>query len=134
MKTTVALLVSTIFPAILGAEPAVEDILQKREEILSKLVECARKGVKGGTCSSEQVREATLRLLVFRRDSAKAAADRIKWQEMIVEEERAAVRENLGRVKDGTTSTESALLAEDRLLAAEQKLAELRAAERDRTP
>jgi hypothetical protein len=107
-------------------EPAsLDEIVQKRDSLLTQIVEATQHQRKAGTGTAEQVRIASINLYSFRRDSAKTQSERIQWQERIVasaKESHAAFKTS---VTIGTATPMDALLAEERVLAAEQKLLEL---------
>lgn len=129
MKITAILVcVSLMNFAAHAADESLEDIIRKRDSVLSRIVDSYKNGVKEGRSTDEDVHEAAIRLYSFRRDTAKSNEDRIKSQQLIVEAEKAMSKRLEGKAAIGVTSPTTGLLAEERVLAAEQKLAELRAA------
>ena len=128
MKAIAILICISALPFFAKAERSLDEIVEKRDLVLSQLLEAAKSRANDGRSAAVDVRDATVRLYTFRRDSAKGDADRIKWQELIVAAEESASKDVKSRVAIGVMTPMDALLAEERLLAAEQKLAELRVA------
>ncbi|HET6407467.1 MAG TPA: TolC family protein [Chthoniobacteraceae bacterium] len=126
MKTILTLILSSFALATAHAEQPLEEILRKRDAVLSELLEIAKTSHKEGRTTEVEVHEASLRLYSFRRDAAKSQAERIKWQEQIVTAEKAAAADVKPRIAIGVLTPKDALLAEERILTAEQRLAELR--------
>ena len=126
MKTFLTLIFCCLAISAVYPEQPLEEILKKRDSILTALLEVAKSGIKEGRTTDEDVHEATLRLHTFRRDSAKSQADRIKSQELIVSAEKEAAGNVKARISVGLMTQRTGMLAEERVLAAEQKLAELR--------
>ncbi|RYD81685.1 MAG: hypothetical protein EOP84_10595, partial [Verrucomicrobiaceae bacterium] len=117
MKTILILVFATCILLSARAEVPLEEIIRKRDTILSELLELAKQGHEAGSVTGLDVYEASIRLYSFRRDSAKSKADRIKWQELIV----AAEKEMLSDIKNtaaiGVSTPKDRLFAEERLLA-----------------
>jgi outer membrane protein TolC len=126
MKTLLTLIVCWFGISAVHAEQTLEEILQKRDSILTALLEVAKSGREEGRATEEDVHEATIRLHTFRRESARSQADRIKSQELIVSAEKEAAANIKARIAVGLMTQRTGMLAEERVLAAEQKLAELR--------
>jgi hypothetical protein len=123
MKLTRLLLTISILQFAAHAEQPLEQIIQKRDAILSELLELAKKRT-----DPTDVYDAAMRLYSFRRDNAKEKPDRLKSQELILAMEQAAAKDVRSRIAVGLARPEDELIAEERILAAEQKLAELRLA------
>lgn len=105
---------------------AVDEIVQKRDAILARILEVTKNQVKAGSASYGQVRDATVKLFSFRRDIAKTNPERIQWQERIVAAEKESKDAAAKSLALGLASPIDPLLAEEQLLAAEQKLLELK--------
>lgn len=105
---------------------AVDDIVQKRGALLERILEVTKNQVKAGSASFGQVRDATVKLYSFRRDIAKTNPERIQWQERIVAAEKESKDAAAKSLALGLASPIDPLLAEEQLLAAEQKLLELK--------
>src|SRR5688572_18346952 len=128
MKTAATVLIALSIANAARAETDLDEIIRKRDAVLSELVAFARENAKTGVASNIDLHEATIRLLTFRRDSAKTKGDRIKWQEEIVATEKGSHKAVQARIAIGVMTSVQALLAEERVLAAEQKLAEFQLA------
>jgi hypothetical protein len=126
MRTTVSLLLYLLATLTAGAQPSLDEIVQKRDAVLTQLLEIAKSDMKSGRRTQEDVYEALIRLYSFRRDSAKTLSDRIKWQEQVVSAEQQVVTDTNARMAIGVMGPVDVLRAEERLLTAQQKLAELR--------
>jgi outer membrane protein TolC len=105
---------------------AVDDIVQKRGALLERILEVTKNQVKAGSASYGQVRDATVKLYSFRRDIAKTNPERVQWQERIVAAEKESKDAAAKSLALGLASPIDPLLAEEQLLAAEQKLLELK--------
>ncbi len=128
MKTMITLgFAGVALSAAHAQEPTrLDEIVQDRGTVLAQIVKAYTNLRKAGTGSEEQVRQATINLYAFRRDSAKTQAERPQWQERIVAAEKEGHAYIKACVKTGTATPMDELLAEERVLAAEQKLWELR--------
>jgi len=123
------IILSSVLITVAGVyaqEATLEQIIKGRDDLLTKIHETMKKSFDAGVASEEDVYRAILELYSFRRDTSKALAERLQWQEQIVtsEKQRKAVVEK--RLKQGTTTPVDGLRASERLLAAEQKLLELK--------
>ncbi len=129
MKTMIALCFAPAASAAAHAQESkgIDEIIRKREAVLTQIVEATQSQYKAGAASEEQLRGATIHLYSFRRDSTKAHSERLRWQERIVATEREGKASVKRRVATGTATRLDELLAEERVLAAEQKLLELQA-------
>ena len=104
---------------------SIDEIVRKRDSLLNQIVEYFKKGAEIGTSTEEEVRSATLNLYSFRRDSAKTHSERLQWQERIIASEKERIASIKLQMAQGTASPIDAVRAEERVLAAEQKLLEL---------
>jgi outer membrane protein TolC len=127
MKTMTALCIAMIGLVASHAQtPAsIEEIVRKRDALLTQIMEDTQKQLRTGTATAEQVRDARLALWSFRRDQANAQPERVKWQKQIVAFETEWLKDIKKRIAVGTSSPSDAMRAEEQMLAAEQKLLEL---------
>ena len=102
-----------------------DQVIARREALLVQIYEAVQSGAKTGTNDPTEVRTAALELYAFRRDTAKTLPERIRWQEQIVELENAEAKNVKGRAAVGVMLPLDVTRAEERALAAEQKLLEL---------
>ena len=119
-------LVAAIAASAEEASSAVDEIVQKRDALLARILEVTKNQVKAGSASYGQVRDATVKLYAFRRDIAKTNPERIQWQERIVAAEKESKDAAAKSLALGLASPIDPLLAEEQLLEAEQKLLELK--------
>jgi hypothetical protein len=112
--------------AVVNAEEKfrLDQIIAKRDTLLAEIYHTVKSN-KSGTRDPDEVRTAALELYSFRRDHAKTLPERIRWQEQIVEMEKAEAKDARGRVAIGVMRPLDVTRAEERVLAAEQKLLEL---------
>lgn len=103
---------------------SLDQIIAKRDALLAEIYETV-KSDKSGTRGPSDLRAAALELYSFRRDHAKILPDRIRWQEQIVEMEKGEAKDARARVAIGVMLPLDVTRAEERALAAEQKLLEL---------
>ena len=130
MKTILALSLTLAVLTVAHAQNSgsLDEVLRKRDAVLTQILESTRNQYKQGTGTDDQVTDATIRLYAFRRDSAKTPPERIQWQERIVAIEKENLASTTQRVKLGSATQLDEMLTEERVLAAEQKLLELRLA------
>lgn len=113
-----------------GQEPErLDEIVKAREVALVQILELTKNQSATSAADPEQFRKDTLALFSFRRDSVVSLRERIQWQEQIAAVEKEAKEETHKRVAIGTRTPMDLLRAEERFLAAKQKLLELRAAQ-----
>ena len=101
------------------------EVIEKRGALLAEIHDALKQGVKAGRNTPDEVCAAALQLYGFRRDNAKTPADRIKWQEEILSEAKREVADVKSRIPIGVMTPLDLSRAEERALAAEQKLLEL---------
>jgi hypothetical protein len=111
--------------SVLNAEErfSLDQIIAKREALLAEIYDVVKKN--SGAGDPTQVRVAGLELYTFRRDTAKTLPERIRWQQQIVDMEKAEIKDAKRRVEVGVMQPLDVIRAEERALAAEQKLLEL---------
>jgi hypothetical protein len=102
-----------------------KEIIEKRGALLAEIHEAMKQGVKRGTCTPDEVSAAAVQLHSFRRDTAQSAADRIKWQQEILADAKREAADARNRIAIGVMTPLEVSRAEERALAAEQKLLEL---------
>jgi uncharacterized protein YlxW (UPF0749 family) len=124
MKTIIALCFLFIALTATHAQhpKSLDEILRKRDSLLTQIVEALQ---NSRTATEEEVRNATMNLYSFRRDSAKTHPERLQWQERIIATEKESEARMKKRMEIGTTTPLDVLLAGERVCAAEQKLLEL---------
>jgi hypothetical protein len=105
-----------------------EEIITKRDELLSKLLDSAKAGLKSGKSDCTEVYTAMVDLYSFRRDSAKNIEDKRKWQKELVAKAQEYATDCKKRVSVGVMTQNDHLRATERALAAQQLLLELEAA------
>ena len=124
MKTFISAFLILSCAAVYAEEKTrLDQIIAKREALLSEIYEVVKKN--SGVGDPNQVRVAALELYAFRRDTAKTLPERIRWQQQIVDFEKAAIKDAKNRVEVGVMQPLDVTRAEERALAAEQKLLEL---------
>ena len=101
-----------------------DQIIAKRDALLAEIYDTLKSN-RSSIRNPNEVRTAGLDLFSFRRDHAKTPPERIRWQEQIVEMEKAEAKDARGRVAIGVMLPLDVTRAEERVLAAEQKLLEL---------
>ena len=102
-----------------------DEIIQKRGVLLEEIHKVAKDSQPR---DSEQVRSTALELYVFRRDTGKTVPERVKWQENILTVARDHVADVKKQMEIGVMRRVDLTRAEERVLAAEQKLLELQLA------
>lgn len=112
---TVSLL-ATVLPAILCAKETPEQLRGEREAILSQIVAYHESRLATGGSSDEAVADARMALYAFRRDQAEAVAEKIKQQELIVQEAEKKVAGIEARKRSGVGTELDVLQAKDALL------------------
>lgn len=112
--------------AIHAQDSTIEQIVEKRDALLTQIHESTKNSFAVGAASQEQVRSAALDLYSFRRDSAKTLTERLKWQEEIIASEKQQKASVEKRMTQGTAAPVDGLRAAERVLAAEQKLLEFK--------
>ena len=117
------------FAVARAEEASIDQIVKERDTLLAKIHEATKNNLAVGAASAEQVRSAAIDLYSFRRDSASALSGRLQWQGMIVTAEKERSTSVEKEVKQGLAPPIEALRARERVLAAEQKLLELKAAQ-----
>jgi len=129
MKTIIALYFAFVAIAAAQAQESkgLEEIVRKRDAVLTQIVEAIQSQYKAGKATGEQLRSANINLYSFRRDTTKTQSERLQWQERIVAAEKERKASAKRHVETGTVTRVDELLAEERVLAAEQKLLELQA-------
>jgi hypothetical protein len=129
MKIIIALCFTFVAFAAAYAQESkdLEAIIRKRDAVLTQIVEAIQSGLKAGsgTATLEQLRDATINLYSFRRDSTKTRSERLQWQERIVATEKEWKASTKKHMEVGTAGPMDELLAEERVLAAEQQLLEI---------
>ena len=125
MKTILTFLLLSCLIVNAQEKSKLDQVIAKRDALLVEIYDAVKSGAKSGTNDPTQVRTAALELYSFRRDTAKTLPERIRWQEQIVEMENAEAKEVKGRVAIGVMLPLDVARAEERALAAEQKLLEL---------
>jgi hypothetical protein len=127
MKTIIALCLA--FAALAAARAqdpsSLDEVVRKRDAVLAQILDSTQSAQKTGIVMEARVHAAAMNLYVFRRDSAKTQADRLQWQKRIVVLEQEGLANVTQQVGIGTAMSLDKLLAEERVLAAEQKLAEI---------
>ncbi len=117
------------FNLLHAEEPAnLEQIITKRDELLSKLLESAQAGLKSGKSDCTEVYNAMVDLYTFRRDSAKNIEDKRKWQKELAAKAQEYATDCKKRVSVGVMTPNDQLRATEKALAAQQLLLELEAA------
>jgi hypothetical protein len=112
-----------------GEPQTIDQIIKARKAVLTQIVELAQNNFKAGLTTNEHLQDVKVDLYSFCRDSAGTpAAERIQWQNKVIaaEQERKIFVEN--QLDAGRVSLEDKLKAEERVLAAKQKLLELQSA------
>jgi hypothetical protein len=104
----------------------IDELLKKRIALLTEIHESTKTSYSIGAATEDQVRDAALALYTLQRDAAASLADRIRWQEQIVDAEKTQKTSIEKRMKQGTAAPVEGLRAEERLLAAQQKLLEIK--------
>jgi hypothetical protein len=127
MKTIIALFFISITLAVAQDAKALDEVIRKRDALLVEILDAKKQSLLAGG-SLEAWHTATVNLYVFRRDAAKTPADRISWQEKIVAFEKKEAADMRTREKAGVAQAMDVTIAEERALAAEQKLLELQLA------
>jgi hypothetical protein len=125
MKTILTFLLLSGLIVNAQEKSRLDQVIAKRDALLVEIYEAVKSGAKSGTNDPTQVRAAALELYAFRRDTAKTLPERIRWQEQIVEMENAVAKDVKGRAAIGVMLPLDITRAEERALAAEQKLLEL---------
>lgn len=127
VRSLVMLLLSLVFVAFVRAdETAYRQILKERDAVLSKIIEVQEGRQSTGLADFEMASAARIALWNFRRDTAGTKEERIKLQELLVQEYEKNLSEVKVRSTTGVRTTLDVLLATDKLLEAKQVLAELR--------
>ena len=108
-------------------DPAIQQLIQKRGDILSRIHELTQERYTAGSTPKEDVMVAALNLFIFRRDHSKEVSGRVQWQERILalQRERLAFFEE--KQKAGDVIATDVLRVAEQTLEAEQKLLELKA-------
>lgn len=106
-----------------------EEITKQREALLLKMEELANRRLQAGEATSDEVKRARLSLLKFRQENAGAPAERIAFQEKIIETQRERLREAESRFERGDGDKVECLRAEDRVLRAKQRLLKMKSKE-----
>ncbi len=104
----------------------IDDLIKERITLLTEIHRSTKASFDVGTATEDQVRNAALELYTLQRDAAKPLADRVKWQEQIIateKQQKAAIEK---RITQGTSTAVDGLRAAERVLAAEQKLLEIK--------
>ena len=109
-------------------------ILKERDAILSELVKMQEVRHASGPATMADIDSARLVLWIFRRDTAKTNAEKIKQQELIVPIYERRLELVKAQRKVGVASLDSLLAATDELLQARQTLEELKLAANAQTP
>lgn len=127
VRTLVLLVSSLLFATFVRAdEIPYEQILTERDAVLSRILAEHEFRGRSGFGDPEKAFAARIALWSFRRDTAVTKEEKIKQQELMVQEHdknHATVKE---RMSAGLADAFSVLLATDKLLEAKQVLAELR--------
>ena len=108
-----------------GEEPELAKILKQREALLVEILETVQKQTNGD--AAEVLRKATLDLYTFRRDYGANREDRLHWQQEIIALEKKQVSDVEKQITAGTMARLALARAAERVLAAEQKLIEMKA-------
>ncbi len=130
MKTRYLLsaLLATLPSLGLAQEPSLPEIIAKRGAILEQIVAAVEKSVQSGTGDTNEIYQAKVSLLTFRREVAPDVKTKIEWQQKIIALEQETKKEAEKVAASGLANPVIALRAEDRVLAAKQKLLELEGA------
>jgi hypothetical protein len=108
------------------AQESIDEIVKQRIALLTEIHQSIRNSFDVGAATDEQVRSATIDLYSFRRDAAKSLSERLQWQERIIASERERKVAIEQQAKQGTAAPVETLRAAERVLAAQQKLLELK--------
>ncbi|MEO8351115.1 MAG: hypothetical protein ABI680_05250 [Chthoniobacteraceae bacterium] len=106
-------------------EPSLSEIIEKRGIVLEQIVAAVEKSVQSGTGDTNEIYQARISLLTFRREAAPDAKTKIEWQHKIIDLEKQTKIEAEKGAASGLANPVIALRAEERVLAARQKLLEL---------
>jgi hypothetical protein len=132
MKTTsvqilVVIVASCLFsPAAHADAAAYANILRQRETVLAQILAAQESRLTIGHADENAIFSARMALYSFRRDAAKSKAEKIKHQEMIVEEHAKRLEAVRSKAQSGGSAPVETLRATDSLLHAKQILEELR--------
>ncbi len=119
---------SSVIHAEEPAPATLEEIITRRDELLTKLLDSAKAGLKSGKSDCTEVYTAMVDLYSFRRDSAKNIEDKRKWQKELAAKAQEYATDCKKRVSVGVMTPNDQLRATERALAAQQLLLELEAA------
>ncbi|MDR3404602.1 MAG: hypothetical protein P4L99_19020 [Chthoniobacter sp.] len=121
--------ISSLFANDAQSTPAsVDAVVKQRIALLTQIVEYTKKQYDMGEVTEEQILNTTLELYALSRDSSKSKAEQITWQERIIAVEQKKKASIDHQAASGIVGSVDALRAAERVLAAEQKLLELKAA------
>lgn len=110
-------------------EPTLAEIIKQRGAVLEQIVANVEAQAKTGTSDGSEVYEAKVSLFNFRRETAADTKAKIEWQQKIVSLEQETKSDAEKSAAAGLAPPVIALRAEERLLAAKQKLLELKSAD-----
>ena len=126
MKRFLALCVlAGSFHLCAAEDDRLKEVIEKRGALLAEIHDALKEGVKAGRNTSDEASAAAFQLYIFRRDNAKTPAERVRWQEEIFSEAKREVADVKSRISIGVMGPLDLSRAEERVLAAEQKLLEL---------
>jgi len=117
-----------VVPALHADTSAHAAIVKERDTVLARIVADIESRYSVGTADEEAVSAAKLSLLAFRRDAASAASEKLKQQELVVALQEKRLSTLKARSLAGTTDSLDVLRATDAVLAAKQRLEEMKAA------
>lgn len=127
VRTLVIMLSSLVFVTLVRAdETSYEQILKERDAVLSKILALQESRLSSGLADFEKISAARIALWNFRRDNAGTKEEKIKLQELLVQEHDRNFVEVKARSAVGLGNPLDELQANDRLLEAKQVLAEWR--------
>ena len=127
VRTLVIMLSSLVFVTLVRAdETSYEQILKERDAVLSKMLALQESRLSSGLADPEKISAARIALWNFRRDTAVTKEDKIKLQELLVQEHGRNLAEVKARSAVGLGNPLDELQATDKFLEGKQVLAELR--------
>ena len=129
MKRLVALCVFASLLPLHGAEEGrLKEVMERRVALLVEIHKGLKLQFKAGSASSNEVWAAAQELYKLRRTMAKSRAEQIKWQEELLALTKREQEDAKARAAIGVAMPIEIDLAEERVLATEQKLLELQLA------
>lgn len=125
MKTTLLALCLACLSSVAPAEETLKSLLQEREQLLVRIADFRQKQYKSALCHWNEVMQARLNLLEFRRDHADSPESRIAAQKKIVAVLKEIYQLSAQRLAASVGDQGEELTAQEAWLAARCRLLEM---------